>query len=174
MAKISFTKFGLKPNNSITTIYFNEQPIEVKQYLPIEEKLELISAVIELSHDQNNFSNPLKIQVYTALEMISKYTNISFTEKQKENITKTYDIINGNGMLGLIIEAIPQQEYDIVIKGIYDTIESVYAYRNSVLGILDAVSADYSALNLDAETIHQKIADPDNMAFLKEVMTKLG
>ena len=39
MAKIGFTKLGLKPNNEIQYIEFNEQTIEVKQYLPVEEKL---------------------------------------------------------------------------------------------------------------------------------------
>lgn len=174
MAKVSFTKLGLKPNNEIQYIEFNEQTIEVKQYLPVEEKLELITNVLELSHDSNNFSNPIKVQVYTALEMIDKYTNISFTEKQKENPTKLYDLLNGNGLLEKIIEVIPQIEYDELIHGIYDTIDAVYGYQNSVMGILDNISKDYSNLSLDAASIHKDLADPENLALLKNIMTKLG
>lgn len=174
MAKIGFTKLSLKPNNEIVNIKFNEQNIEVKQYLPVEEKLKLITNVLELSHDSNNFSNPIKVQVYTALEIIDKYTNISFTEKQKENPTKLYDLLNGNGLLEKIIEVIPQIEYDELIHGIYDTINAVYSYQNSVLGILDTISQDYSNLNLDATEIQKKLADPENMALLKNIMTKLG
>lgn len=174
MAKIGFTKLGLKPNNKIVNIEFNEQIIEVKQYLPVEEKLELITNVLELSHDSNNFSNPIKVQVYTALEMIDKYTNISFTEKQKENPTKLYDLLNGNGLLEKIIEVIPQIEYDEIIAGVYNTIDAVYTYQNSILGILDTISQDYSNLNLDATEIQKKLADPENMALLKNIMTKLG
>ena len=174
MAKIGFTKLGLKPNNKIVNIEFNEQIIEVKQYLPVEEKLELITNVLELSHDSNNFSNPIKVQVYTALEIIDKYTNISFTEKQKENPTKLYDLLNGNGLLEKIIEVIPQIEYDEIIEGVYNTIDAVYTYQNSILGILDTISQDYSNLNLDATEIQKKLADPENMALLKNIMTKLG
>ena len=174
MAKIGFTKLGLKPNNKIVNIEFNEQIIEVKQYLPVEEKLELITNVLELSHDSNNFSNPIKVQVYTALEIIDKYTNISFTEKQKENPTKLYDLLNSNGLLEKIIDAVPQIEYDELIHGIYDTIDAVYTYQNSILGILDTISQDYSNLNLDATEIQKKLADPENMALLKNIMTKLG
>lgn len=174
MAKIGFTKLGLKPNNEVQYIEFNEQIIEVKQYLPVEEKLELITNVLELSHDQNNFSNPIKVQVYTALEMIDKYTNINFTEKQKENPTKLYDLLNGNGLLEKIIEVIPQAEYDEVIAGVYNTIDAVYNYQNSILGILDTISQDYSNLNLDATEIQKKLADPNNLALLKDIMTKLG
>ena len=174
MAKIGFTKLGLKPNNEIVNIKFNEQNIEVKQYLPVEEKLELITNVLVLSHDSNNFSNPIKVQVYTTLEMIDKYTNISFTEKQKENPTKLYDLLNSNGLLEKIIDAVPQIEYDELIHGIYNTIDAVYSYQNSVLGILDTISQDYNNLNLDATEIQKKLADPENMALLKNIMTKLG
>ena len=174
MAKISFTKLGLKLNNEVKTLEIGELIIEVKQYLPVEEKLELITNVLELSHDSNNFSNPIKVQVYTALEIIDKYTNISFTEKQKENPTKLYDLLNGNGLLEKIIEVIPQIEYDEIIAGVYNTIDAVYTYQNSILGILDTISQDYSNLNLDATEIQKKLADPENMALLKNIMTKLG
>ena len=174
MAKISFTKFGLKPNNEIQQIEFNEQTIEVKQYLPVEEKLELITNVLELSHDSNNFSNPIKVQVYTALEMIDKYTNISFTEKQKENPTKLYDLLNGNGLLEKIIKAIPQIEYDEVITGVYNTIDAVYTYQNSVLGILENISQDYSNVKFDVSEIQKQLAETENLGLIKDIVTKLG
>ena len=174
MAKIGFTKLGLKPNNEIQTIEFNEQTIEVKQYLPVEEKLELITKVLELSHDSNNFSNPVKVSVYTTLEIIEKYTNVNFTEKQKENPTKLYDLLVGNGFAAAVIKAISEPEYDEILTGIKQTIKSVYKYQNSVLGILDTVSQDYSNLNLDATEIQKKLADPNNMELLKGIVTKLG
>ena len=65
MAKISLTKLGLKVNQDIKNVEFNEQIIEVKQYLPVNEKLELISNVINLAHDENNFSNPVKVSIFT-------------------------------------------------------------------------------------------------------------
>jgi hypothetical protein len=44
--KPTFAKLGLKMNNSVNTIMFNDQEIEVNQYLPINDKLDLIAAVI--------------------------------------------------------------------------------------------------------------------------------
>ena len=41
MAKVSLTKLGLKVNQDIQIIDFNEQDIEIKQYLPVNEKLML-------------------------------------------------------------------------------------------------------------------------------------
>ena len=174
MAKVSLTKLGLKINQDIKTIEFNEQTIEVKQYLPVNDKLELISNVINASHDENNFSNPVKVSVFTTLEIMYSYTNINFTDKQKEDPTKLYDMLISSGLVAAVINTIPEAEHHEVLRGISDSIDAIYTYRNSVLGILESISADYSQLNLDAEEIQKKLGDPNNMAFLKEVLTKLG
>ena len=174
MAKIGFTKLGLKPNNEIQVIEFNGQVIEVKQYLPVEEKLELIARVLDLAHDSNNFSNPVKLDVYLILEIFDKYTNISFTEKQKETPTKLYDLLVGNGLVEQVLLIIPKEEYEMLYKNILAISDGIYTYHNSVLGILETISADYQSLDLDATSIRDKIADPSNMTLLKEIVTKLG
>ena len=48
MAKIALTKLGLKPNVETKTIEWNGQNIEIKQYLNLEEKLNLISLIISI------------------------------------------------------------------------------------------------------------------------------
>ena len=174
MAKVSLTKLGLKVNQNVKNIEFNEQIIEVKQYLPINEKLELISSVINSAADENNFSNPVKENVFLTLEILYHYTNINFTDKQKEDPVKLYDLVISSGLVNKITDLIPEEELDEVINGVAQSVKAIYAYRNSVLGILESISQDYSALNLDATEIQQKLADPDNMALLKQILTKLG
>ena len=174
MAKVSLTKLGLKVNQDVKNVEFNEQIIEVKQYLPINEKLELISSVINSAADENNFSNPIKENVFLTLEILYHYTNINFTDKQKEDPVKLYDLVVSSGLVNKVTDLIPEEELDEVINGVAQSVKAIYAYRNSVLGILESISQDYSALNLDATEIQQKLADPDNMALLKQVLTKLG
>lgn len=174
MAKVGFTKLGLKINQDVNYIEFNEQTIEVKQYLPVNDKLELISNVINSSVDNNNFANPVKISVFSTLEIFYAYTNINFTEKQKEDPTKLYDMLISSGLVAAVANAIPEAEYHEIMRGIADSINAVYTYRNSVMGILEFISQDYSGLDFDATTIQSKIADPENIALLKEVLTKLG
>ena len=167
MAKVSLTKLGLKVNQDIKNI-------EVKQYLPINEKLELISSVINSAADENNFSNPVKENVFLTLEILYHYTNINFTDKQKEDPVKLYDLVVSSGLVNKVIDLIPEEELDEVINGVAQSVKAIYTYRNSVLGILESISKDYSNLDLDATEIQQKLADPDNMALLKQVLTKLG
>lgn len=174
MAKIGFTKLGLKKLDEIKTIEIGENTIEVKQYLPVNEKLGLIERVVNLSQDENNFPNPIKIDVIGSIEMIAAYTNITFTEKQKEDIGKLYDLLEENGIIDKIIAAIPEIEYEFLINGIDKTIDAVYDYRNSVLGILDVIKTDYSNLDLEATEIQQKLNNPEALATVKEVLDKLG
>ena len=174
MAKVSLTKLGLKVNQDIKNIDFNEQDIEIKQYLPVNEKLMLISNVLNLSHDNNNFANPVKISIFTTLEIMYAYTNINFTDKQKEDPTKLYDMLISTGLAKKVIDAIPEEEYHEIICGISDTIDAVYAYQNSVMGILDSISQDYSSLDLNATEIQKKLSDPNNMELLKQILSNLG
>lgn len=175
MAKISFTKLGLKVNQNIKTIEYNGQVIEVKQYLPIQDKLGLISDVLNDSITQdNNFANPVKVDTYMRVAIVEYYTNINFTEKQKEDIAKIYDLLESSGLIEKIIEIIPDEEYSLIWNGVKKSVASFYDYKNSVLGILEQVSADYSALDYDATDIQKKLNDPQNMELLRGILSKLG
>ena len=174
MAKIAFTKFGLKKNDNIKIVNINGLDVEIKQYLPVDEKLVLISKVLSKAADENNFSNPIKLDVFTKLEILFAYTNISFTEKQKEDSVKLFDLLEGNGIFNIIVKNIPELEYNCIVDGVKECGEAVYTYRNSILGILDTISTDYSDLSLNATDIQSKIADPENLSLLKNIMEKLG
>ena len=174
MAKVSLTKLGLKVNQDIKNIEFNEQIIEVKQYLPVNDKLALISNVINLAHDENNFSNPVRVSVFTTLEIMYAYTNINFTDKQKEDPVKLFDLLQSNGLIGQICNAIPAEEFDDLNNGVWDSINSIYTYQNSAMGVIDNLSTDYKNLDFDATAIQQKLGDGENVEFLKEVLAKLG
>ncbi len=174
MAKIAFTKFGCKLNKDVKVVKFNDQEIEVRQYLPVDEKLALIGKIINNSAEDAKFYNIGKITVFTTVEMVCTYTNISFTEKQKEDVCKLYDVIVSSGLYDVIFEAIPEDEYDWILETTMNSIESIYQYQNSILGILDAVSQDYSNLNLDAGVLQQQMGNPENLELLKGIMTRLG
>lgn len=174
MAKLAFSKLGLKVNNQVVNINYNEQTIEIKQYISVNDKLKLISDIINNTVDEHNFCNPIKVKVHLALGIIDHYTNINFTDKQKEDVVKLYDLLQSNGLLEKIYNAIPKEEYGELIKGMWDSIEAIYTYNNSAMGILDNISRDYKNTELDIETIQEKLANSENVEFLKDVLDKLG
>ena len=172
--KPTFAKLGLKVNSTVKTIVINEQEIEIKQYLPVNEKLRLIGDVIGQAADENNFSNPIKLEVFTKLEIVFAYTNLSFTEKQKEDLVKLYDILESNNIFNQILSAIDETELKFICDGVEECSKAVYTYRNSAMGIIDSISGDYGTLNLNASEIQEKLADENNLALLRNILTKLG
>ena len=172
--KPTFAKLGLKMNNTIKTIIINDQEIEIKQYLPINDKLALISDVINQAADDNNFSNPVKLEVFTKLEIIFNYTNLAFTEKQKEDLVKLYDILESNNIFHQVMAAIDEIELKTIVDSIEKCAQAIYTYRNSVMGILDNINKDYSTLSTGASEIQAKLADENNLTLLKDILTKLG
>lgn len=175
MAKVSFSKLGLKKKAETVKVQLtNEIEVEVLQYLPINDKLKIIGEVLNKSADEHNFANPVKIAMIANLEIVKAYTNLSFTEKQLEDIAKLYDLLEENDIINKVIMNIPAMEYEFLLDGIDKTIKAYYEYSNSVLGLLDIISQDYSNLELDATTIQKALANPENLTLLKDVLTKLG
>ena len=176
MAKVPFTKLKCKTDDSVKLITINDEiSIEVKQYLPIQDKLILIGRVIELAHQEDfDYSNPLKLQVYTDLEMLFVYTNLSFTEKQREDLPKVYDMLYSSGILNSIKEAIPNTERTIVTESIEKTLNAIYQYQNSALGILDIIKNDYNNLDLNIDELNENIKDPEALGLIKDILTKFN
>ena len=174
MAKLAFSKLGLKMNNQVVNINYNEQTIEVKQYISVNDKLKLISDIINNTVDEHSFCNPVKVKVYLLIGIVENYTNISFTEKQKEDIVKLYDLIQSNGLFDKILAAIPDEEFNDLLNSTWDSIEAIYTYNNSAMGVIENIGSNYKDMNLDVEEIQQKLANGENVEFLKEILNKLG
>ena len=172
MAKVGLTKLELQ--KEIPPYEFdwgNGNVIEIKQYLPIQEKLELISRVINKSIDEGKFYNPGKVQLFFDLELAYTYTNINFTEKQKEDFLKTYDLLASNGFFQSLKGVwMSSSEIDCLKKWLKESLESIYQYNQSVMGILENVKNNYNELDFDINNIQAAIQNPENLSLLKELM----
>lgn len=149
--------------------------ISVKQYLPVEDKLKLIGNVLgELSGNDYSFANPVQLEVFTILEIISAYTNIHFTEEEKRNPATLYDELEKQEIPNMIICAIPTTEYEFLIEGIEKTVSKYYKYKNSLRGIFEDISTSYKESDFDVKQLKEKLSNPDDLALLKDILSKMG
>lgn len=174
MAKVAFSKLGLKKTEEIEVIEWNEQKIEVKQYLPIEDKLDMIANIINQSADYNGYYNPARIYIFTILEMINYYTNISLTEKQKADVFKTFDLFVNSGLSAAIFDKINPYEYNQIKSWVHELINSIYVYKNSVVGIMDTIKEDFNLMDLDTEKLVERLGNKENIEFINELLNKMG
>lgn len=173
MAKVSFAKLGLKMDQEIKTIKINEQEIEIKQYIPIEAKLQFIENVLNQSAVDMYFYNQGKIEIFFAMEVIYNYTNINFTDKQKDDILGLFDKFVSTGLYKEILNNIPTSEIEFLKEVIQDQIKEIYRYRDSALGIMETMKTDYNNLDLDIDKLTQELTENENLGLVKEVIEKL-
>lgn len=171
---MNFSDLYMKIPEDSVYIGWGEYNIAIKMYLPVNDKLELISWIINQSADELKFYNVGKLEIYKTIGLIKYYTNIEFSEKDLENIPQLYDLIIGSGFFDEFIEQFSESELEWINNVLYDTVDSIYKYQNSVFGILDAVTTDYENLNFDVSELQKNISNPENLTLLKDVVTKLG
>ena len=174
MAKVGLNKLGLVKNTEQVDFMWNGQKIEVIQYLPLEKKLEVISNIINESVDLKGYYSPYRLDLFMTIAVVQNYTNISFTDKQKEDLGKLYDLLISSGFYNEIKTRIRSSEIDYIEEKITKTIHSIYEYKNSAAGILDIISTDYKDTTFDMEQLTNDIQNPETLGLLKDVLTKLG
>lgn len=173
MAKLPFSKLGLKVKGDVALLSYNEQEFEVRTYLPFEDKAELVSKIVNNSLDNNNFCNPMRVELFTAIAVVEAYTNLNFTAKQKEDPFKLYDLLYSSGILQMIVNALGEEWY-LIQRYTETVIKNIYDYRNSVMGIMEAITTDYANLEMDAKTINASLSNPENLALLRDILSKMG
>ena len=138
MAKVSFGTLKLKKQENTTTIKIADKDIEVLNYLPIEDKYDLIQATLQQSVEGIGF-NEILIEMNFYLNVVFLYSNISFTETQKEDRYKLYDILESNGVINEIVNAIPVQEFKNLMDSFDLEKKRVVRENRSSAGILNNI-----------------------------------
>lgn len=141
MAKVSYTNLKLKTNTSVKTFKCGDNDIEVLQYLPFENKYDLVMITLQ-NAEEDNIYNPMKIDMYFHLFLIMMYTNINFTDKQKEDLPKLYDALESNNIINQVVDLIPETEYNQLLSDMTDIMNRKLEARRSVGAIISKFITD--------------------------------
>lgn len=144
MSKVSYANLKLKVDNSVNTFNFRGNEIEVLNYLPIDDKYDLVMITLQKA-EENGIYNPLKLEMYFHLHLIYMYTNLSFTEKQKEDEAKIYDALKSNGFIDQFLNTINEDEYQFIFDMLNELVEKVLNYRNTAAAVLQSLIQDLPA-----------------------------
>lgn len=136
MAKVTYANLKLKLQENVKTFMIEDKEIEVKQYLSINDKIDLIDITMQKSKEDKIY-NPVKLDMYFHLHLVYLYTNITFTEKQREDEYKLYDILNTNDIINKVIENIPEIEYESLFDLMEDKIEVEMNYKTTAAAMIE-------------------------------------
>ena len=169
---MKFNDLQLSVKELKSVITKGDKEIEIKHYLPIEKKNNLIQIAIQQSTYENGFVNDILFDAYMHLYIVFFYSNLEFTDEQKENALDTYDILQSNGLISEIEAGIPKEEYEELIDFANTYLEQVRKYNVSVVSIINSI---ISQLPQQVEKITEVVNNIDPTKY-KEIidLTKNG
>lgn len=169
MAKISLNKLNLNKGVNTNIININDCEVEVKTYLPIEDKMSLVELVVQESLEYG-FVNPLKLEKWFNLYFVYKYTNISFSEAVRKDEDALYDLLETNGVIDAVVQAAPD-DYASLFEKCEEYLDKYEKYQTSFYGmatkIVNSVPEDMAtALDAIQELDLSKLTETLNVARL--------
>lgn len=167
MSGVNFNSLDLKVNDSVKIIKLGDKEIEVKQYLPIEDKMDLVQ--IALQQAETNFGyNIMLVDVYFYLYIIYFYSNIQFTDEEKENPLKLFDVLESNGIIAAVAAAIPTNEFEDIKEYIDTQFESDSKFKTSLNYLFNIVAEKIKeATKYLNEADYQKILEEIKANFIE-------
>lgn len=111
---MKFDELNLKRVDKDVNLIINNQKVNVKQYLPISEKIDLVQIALQQSLEDGVYNEGL-LTAYFNTYVVMFYTDLEFTDEQKENILDLYDILESNDIITKVSNAIPKVEFDDLV-----------------------------------------------------------
>lgn len=137
MAK--FSDMNLSINKSIKIIKIAGVEVAVKQYLPAEDKNAILENAMQQA-DQGTILNTYNLDNLFHLYLVLKYTDIEFSDKDKEDMLALYDILESNNIIDAVVAAIPVEEYNVLRDNLLEMVQHYLTYRNSARALVEQLT----------------------------------
>ena len=139
---MKYSDLNLRVNKETAIIKINDNTeIEVLQYLPIEDKIDLIQIALQKSLE-NGIYNEVKLDMYFNLYIVYMYSNLEFTDEEKEDEFKLYNELQSNNIIAHVIAGMDEGEYDCLLDYLKTMQEANEMYRSSAAALLQSFIQD--------------------------------
>lgn len=140
MATINFSSLKLKTPSDVKTFDFMGKKIEVAAYLPVEQKLDIIAITMQKS-EENGIYNRILLDTFFHLNLIYSYTNIVFTDKQRKDELKLFDLFDTNGFFDVFLPLI-EDDYNELRSYLDEMTNDTRKYTNTAASVVRGLIED--------------------------------
>lgn len=156
--KIKLNTLGAIEEDPIEYMNIGQTVVAVHKYIPYERMLDMIQWCIDyIINDRPFISAPLK-RIIKDFAILNFYTNFDFnflTEyHEMADIYAEYDLVYRFDVMAKVKEFIDPGQMDFFDHTLDETLESIMKYRNSAVGIADALAEN---ANKDVEAMQGAI-----------------
>lgn len=112
---MKYSDLNLKINTKTKLVKIGDFEIEVSEYLPMRDKIDLVQIALQKA-EENGTYNDMKLDMYFNLYIIYMYTNLEFTDEEKEDEFTLYDELQSNDIIISVIGTMEEYEYDTLLE----------------------------------------------------------
>lgn len=180
--RIKLVNLGPIEESPMEYVQIGDAVLQVKKYIPYEEMLDMIQWCIDyIINDRPFISAPLK-KIIKDLAVLNFFTNVdtSFLTEYRDmkDIYEEYDLVYRHNVMDQIIPKIDEGQMKFFNETLDATLESIMAYRNSAVGIVDALAENAKKDTGDMEKALAFMNQGDNgekianlLKFAEEIQT---
>ena len=130
---MKYTDLGLKIDKTTSTVKVGGKDVEVLNYLPIEDKIDLIQIALQKA-EQNGFYNEMKLDMYFNLYIVKMYTNLEFDDDKDD--FELYNELQCNNVILSVIGAMEENEYDDLLNYLESMKINSFKYKRSAAALI--------------------------------------
>lgn len=169
---LKLTKPNMDSVENTSILNFKDVEITIRKKITIDEVMKMTSYILSEAEDERmSYFHPVRFNVLFVNAIIEFYTDIEIPEDM--TIADVYDMVIDSGLYTMVREHI-EDDVDGLFMVISKTAKEIYAYRSSLVGIMEKVTNDYSALTLDSEQIKENLNNPESLELLRNIMDRFG
>jgi hypothetical protein len=127
---MNFNQLNLKVNNKARTLKFKDNEIKVKQYLPIEDKVNLVQIALQQSLRDGVYNEGL-LTAYFHVYVVMFYTDLEFTDEEKHDVLTLFDLMESENLAGAVIDLIPKEEFSDLLEILNNQQRNDMVYKQS-------------------------------------------
>lgn len=173
---MNFIDMNLTPEIKTIDCKINDDiTLNVKQFLPTEDKVKFIEFVVNGALDEETgcFS-PIRTEVYYEIALCRFYADIEFSEEDLEHITTVCDILETNHVIDSIERCLYLDEINYMRDLVDKTVEDIARYNSSAAGIIRSMSTDASGLGDQITEILGQIKNAEGIEQLSVIKDVVG
>lgn len=147
---MNFTDLNLRTEylsqDSVNTFTYRDvsgknHDITIKNYLPVEDKYDLIAITLQKA-EQNGIYNELLLDVFFHLNIVYLYTNIEFSDEDRADELKLFDILQTNDIINNVVANMNDEEYQNLKETLQTMKLSHLKYDNTAAAVLQHIIND--------------------------------
>ena len=135
MIELKYSDLKLKKDVTKKIFKWNGLDIKVLDYLPIEDRYDIVMITLQKAYEDGIY-NPIKLDMFFHLNLVYMFTNIEFSDEDRENESKLYDEMKSSGFLSEFLKNVNPVEYKEMQEDIEDIVNLSLEYKNSAASVI--------------------------------------